>query len=233
MCIDFLLNSALSFEFSGNYFSPARNLLAPSIASLLERLSLPWHSSRVRCALNRPAILLCAWVLARRRCTNVPVRCVGDSISLCCSTVPTAVTVDQEFWGFCFPTLRYKERIFSFQVLLLLLKMRQNRNLTDAINMLIKMSAWPRYIILLCVSTAYQLQNCQDPSPFPNGDIINSDYSAGQSITFQCYPGYVLIGHPVLTCLHGSNRKWNHPFPRCEGKKTRTSMWHIKLIKTP
>uniref|UniRef100_A0A3Q3JM08 CUB and Sushi multiple domains 1 n=1 Tax=Monopterus albus TaxID=43700 RepID=A0A3Q3JM08_MONAL len=63
---------------------------------------------------------------------------------------------------------------------------------------------------------AYQLQNCQDPFPFPNGEIITSDYSAGQSITFQCYPGYVLIGHPVLTCLHGANRKWNHPFPHCE-----------------
>ncbi|XP_068442403.1 CUB and sushi domain-containing protein 1a isoform X2 [Clinocottus analis] len=63
---------------------------------------------------------------------------------------------------------------------------------------------------------AYQLQNCQDPFPFPNGDIINSDYSAGQSVTFHCYSGYVLIGHPVLTCLHGTNRKWNHPFPRCE-----------------
>uniref|UniRef100_A0A3Q2QXN5 CUB and Sushi multiple domains 1 n=1 Tax=Fundulus heteroclitus TaxID=8078 RepID=A0A3Q2QXN5_FUNHE len=63
---------------------------------------------------------------------------------------------------------------------------------------------------------AYQLQNCQDPSPFPNGDIIKSDFSAGQSITFQCYSGYVLIGHKVLTCLHGTNRKWNHPFPRCE-----------------
>lgn len=73
------------------------------------------------------------------------------------------------------------------------------------------------------VSTAYQLQNCQDPSSFPNGDIINSDYSAGQSITFQCYPGYVLIGHPVLTCLHGSNRKWNHPLPRCEGKVAQRS----------
>uniref|UniRef100_A0AAQ4RPP2 CUB and Sushi multiple domains 1 n=1 Tax=Gasterosteus aculeatus aculeatus TaxID=481459 RepID=A0AAQ4RPP2_GASAC len=63
---------------------------------------------------------------------------------------------------------------------------------------------------------AYQLQNCQDPFPFPNGDIINSDFSAGQLVTFHCYPGYVLIGHPVLTCLHGTNRKWNHPFPRCE-----------------
>ncbi|KAG7257649.1 hypothetical protein CRUP_024968, partial [Coryphaenoides rupestris] len=58
--------------------------------------------------------------------------------------------------------------------------------------------------------------NCQDPSPFSNGDIVNNDYSAGQSITFQCYPGYVLIGHTVLTCLHGTNRKWNHPIPRCE-----------------
>uniref|UniRef100_A0A8C5A117 CUB and Sushi multiple domains 1 n=1 Tax=Gadus morhua TaxID=8049 RepID=A0A8C5A117_GADMO len=63
---------------------------------------------------------------------------------------------------------------------------------------------------------AFQLQNCQDPSPFSNGDIVNNDYSAGQSITFQCYPGYVLIGHTVLTCLHGTNRKWNHPIPRCE-----------------
>uniref|UniRef100_A0A8C6KRM5 CUB and Sushi multiple domains 1 n=1 Tax=Nothobranchius furzeri TaxID=105023 RepID=A0A8C6KRM5_NOTFU len=63
---------------------------------------------------------------------------------------------------------------------------------------------------------AYQLQNCQDPAPFPNGDIIRSEYSAGQSVTFQCYAGYVLVGHTVLTCLHGTNRKWNHPFPRCE-----------------
>lgn len=97
---------------------------------------------------------------------------------------------------------------------------RIHRNRTGANSVLIRMAVWQRYIVLLCVSTAYQLQDCQDPSPFPNGDIINSDYSAGQSITFQCYPGYVLIGHPVLTCLHGSNRKWNHPFPRCEGKKT-------------
>ncbi|KAG9344371.1 hypothetical protein JZ751_011040, partial [Albula glossodonta] len=63
---------------------------------------------------------------------------------------------------------------------------------------------------------AYELKNCQDPSPFHNGYIINNEYNAGQSITFECFPGYVLIGHPVLTCQHGINRKWNHPFPRCE-----------------
>ncbi|XP_026879255.2 CUB and sushi domain-containing protein 1 [Electrophorus electricus] len=63
---------------------------------------------------------------------------------------------------------------------------------------------------------AYQLQNCQDPYPFHNGYIINNDFNAGQSITFECFHGYVLVGHSVLTCQHGTNRKWNHPFPRCE-----------------
>lgn len=65
---------------------------------------------------------------------------------------------------------------------------------------------------------AYELQNCPAPHPFKNGYIINSDYSVGQSISFECYPGYVLIGHAVLTCQHGINRNWNYPFPKCEGK---------------
>ncbi|MBZ3876498.1 CUB and sushi domain-containing protein 1 [Sciurus carolinensis] len=63
---------------------------------------------------------------------------------------------------------------------------------------------------------AYELQNCPDPPPFQNGFMTNSDYSVGQSVSFECYPGYVLLGHPVLTCQHGINRNWNHPFPRCD-----------------
>ncbi|KAM9317096.1 CUB and sushi domain-containing protein 1 [Gastrophryne carolinensis] len=63
---------------------------------------------------------------------------------------------------------------------------------------------------------AYELQNCPVPHPFKNGYIINSDYSVGQSISFECYPGYVLVGHTVLTCQHGINRNWNYPFPQCE-----------------
>lgn len=71
----------------------------------------------------------------------------------------------------------------------------------------------------LCLSvSAYELQNCPDPPPFQNGYMVNSDYSVGQSVSFECYPGYVLIGHPVLTCQHGVNRNWNHPFPRCDGR---------------
>ncbi|MGH0144612.1 UNVERIFIED_CONTAM: hypothetical protein FKN15_003784 [Acipenser sinensis] len=63
---------------------------------------------------------------------------------------------------------------------------------------------------------AYELQNCPNPHPFPNGYIINNDFNVGQSISFECYLGYALIGHPVLTCQHGINRNWNYPFPRCE-----------------
>ncbi|XP_039595033.1 CUB and sushi domain-containing protein 1-like [Polypterus senegalus] len=63
---------------------------------------------------------------------------------------------------------------------------------------------------------AYELQNCPDPNPFPNGYVVNSDFNVGQSVSFECYPGYVLLGHPVLTCQHGVNRKWSHPVPKCE-----------------
>lgn len=68
-----------------------------------------------------------------------------------------------------------------------------------------------------CSLPAYELQNCPDPPPFLNGYIVNSDYSVGQSVSFECYPGYVLRGQPVLTCQHGINRNWNYHFPRCEG----------------
>lgn len=85
---------------------------------------------------------------------------------------------------------------------------------------------WNLYCRLLCVPKqykyffclpAYELQNCPDPPPFLNGYIVNSDYSVGQSVSFECYPGYVLRGQPVLTCQHGINRNWNYHFPRCEG----------------
>uniref|UniRef100_A0A4W3JHV1 Uncharacterized protein n=1 Tax=Callorhinchus milii TaxID=7868 RepID=A0A4W3JHV1_CALMI len=63
---------------------------------------------------------------------------------------------------------------------------------------------------------AYELKNCPDPHPFYNGFVVNADYSVGQSVSFECYPGYILIGERILTCHHGINRNWNHPFPRCE-----------------
>ncbi|XP_061452290.1 CUB and sushi domain-containing protein 2 isoform X5 [Rhineura floridana] len=63
---------------------------------------------------------------------------------------------------------------------------------------------------------AYELQECPDPEPFANGVVRGAGYSVGQSISFECLPGYQLVGHPVLTCQHGTNRNWDHPLPRCE-----------------
>uniref|UniRef100_A0A9L0I7U5 CUB and Sushi multiple domains 2 n=1 Tax=Equus asinus TaxID=9793 RepID=A0A9L0I7U5_EQUAS len=63
---------------------------------------------------------------------------------------------------------------------------------------------------------AYELQECPDPEPFANGIVRGAGYNVGQSVTFECLPGYQLIGHPVLTCQHGTNRNWDHPLPKCE-----------------
>ncbi|XP_029395556.1 CUB and sushi domain-containing protein 2 isoform X3 [Mus pahari] len=63
---------------------------------------------------------------------------------------------------------------------------------------------------------AYELQECPDPEPFANGIVRGAGYNVGQSVTFECLPGYQLTGQPVLTCQHGTNRNWDHPLPRCE-----------------
>lgn len=67
-------------------------------------------------------------------------------------------------------------------------------------------------------SAAYELQRCPDPLPFRSGIVIGQDYSVGMTISFECLPGYTLLGEPSLTCLHGISRNWNHPIPRCEGE---------------
>ncbi|XP_058853305.1 CUB and sushi domain-containing protein 2-like [Acipenser ruthenus] len=63
---------------------------------------------------------------------------------------------------------------------------------------------------------AYELQECPDPEPFANGVVSGAGYNVGQSISFECLPGYQLVGQAILTCQHGTNRNWDHLFPRCE-----------------
>ncbi|KAB5530866.1 hypothetical protein PHYPO_G00134270 [Pangasianodon hypophthalmus] len=63
---------------------------------------------------------------------------------------------------------------------------------------------------------AYELQECSDPEPFHHGVVVGAGYNVGQSISFECYPGYQLMGQSILTCQHGTTRTWDHPFPRCE-----------------
>lgn len=73
--------------------------------------------------------------------------------------------------------------------------------------------------IFFFLPPAYELQRCPDPRPFRNGIVIGQDYSVGMTISFECLPGYTLLGEPSLTCLHGISRNWNHPIPRCEGDR--------------
>uniref|UniRef100_A0A669EYE9 CUB and Sushi multiple domains 2 n=1 Tax=Oreochromis niloticus TaxID=8128 RepID=A0A669EYE9_ORENI len=63
---------------------------------------------------------------------------------------------------------------------------------------------------------AYELQECPDPEPFRYGVVVGAGFNVGQSISFECLPGYQLTGHSILTCEHGTTRNWDHPFPRCE-----------------
>lgn len=71
---------------------------------------------------------------------------------------------------------------------------------------------------------AYELQRCPDPRPFRNGIVIGQDYSVGMTISFECLPGYTLLGEQSLTCLHGISRNWNYPIPRCEGECLRSPL---------
>lgn len=75
------------------------------------------------------------------------------------------------------------------------------------------------YLTSLLSPSAYELQECPDPEPFRNGVVVGAGYNVGQSISFECLPGYQLTGHSILTCEHGSTRNWDHPFPRCEGER--------------
>lgn len=96
-------------------FPQPGTFLPPSIASLLERLSLPWRSCRVGCALNRPAILLFAWVLACRECASSLCGRLDLFMLRHCSNSTICRS-----GGFFNSTLTYKKRIVSLLVLLLL-----------------------------------------------------------------------------------------------------------------
>lgn len=80
---------------------------------------------------------------------------------------------------------------------------------------------------------AYELQECPDPEPFRYGVVVGAGFNVGQSISFECLPGYQLMGHSILTCEHGTVRNWDHPFPRCEGMQNLSRLCRQRHIVTP
>lgn len=83
---------------------------------------------------------------------------------------------------------------------------------------------------ILVSPSAYELQECPDPEPFRYGVVVGAGYNVGQSISFECLPGYQLMGYSILTCEHGTTRNWDHPFPRCEGNECEICRISIPVI---
>ena len=52
----------------------------------------------------------------------------------------------------------------------------------------------------------------RDPS---NGRKFGTRFSHGNVVSFECKPGYKLVGNRALKCING---KWNSTVPVCNGE---------------
>ncbi|XP_066196341.1 CUB and sushi domain-containing protein 2-like [Sylvia atricapilla] len=66
------------------------------------------------------------------------------------------------------------------------------------------------FAIQFSVSTA---TSCNDPGIPQNGSRSGDSREAGDSVTFQCNPGYALQGAPQITCVQVENRFFWQPDP--------------------
>ena len=55
---------------------------------------------------------------------------------------------------------------------------------------------------------------CPDPGVPVNGNRIGNSFIDGQTVAFNCQPGYTLIGSQVLRCVAGN---WDDDIPKCKG----------------
>lgn len=70
------------------------------------------------------------------------------------------------------------------------------------------------------ISTVTTATSCNDPGIPQNGSRSGDSRDAGDSIVFQCDPGYLLEGEPKINCVQIADRfYWNPNPPICIGKK--------------
>lgn len=74
----------------------------------------------------------------------------------------------------------------------------------------------------MCVFSFPELQSssCGNPGVPPKGILYGTRFNVGDKIRYSCVSGYVLDGHPQLTCVTnaGNAAVWDFPVPICRGK---------------
>lgn len=83
----------------------------------------------------------------------------------------------------------------------------------------------PSTSIFVCLcflhSPATTATTCNDPGIPVNGSRYGDSKEPGDSMTFQCDPGYQLQGKDTITCVRMDNRFYWHPDPpTCVGRCT-------------
>ncbi|XP_078690639.1 CUB and sushi domain-containing protein 1-like isoform X5 [Branchiostoma floridae x Branchiostoma belcheri] len=56
---------------------------------------------------------------------------------------------------------------------------------------------------------------CDDPGTPSHASSVATGFSAGDSVTYTCDPGYTMHGTATITCLTGDNRVWSDAPPTC------------------
>uniref|UniRef100_A0AAZ3NYA2 CUB and Sushi multiple domains 3a n=1 Tax=Oncorhynchus tshawytscha TaxID=74940 RepID=A0AAZ3NYA2_ONCTS len=67
-----------------------------------------------------------------------------------------------------------------------------------------------------------QISACGNPGVPPKGILVGTRFNVGDQIRYSCVTGYVLDGHPQLTCVTNAEKGavWDFPVPICRAEDT-------------
>ncbi|KAF5893532.1 CUB and sushi domain-containing protein 3 isoform X2, partial [Clarias magur] len=79
-----------------------------------------------------------------------------------------------------------------------------------------------------------QSSSCGNPGVPPKGILYGTRFNVGDKIRYSCVSGYVLDGHPQLTCVTnaGNAAVWDFPVPICRGSFKQAVMSEYEINTT-
>ncbi|XP_016352358.1 CUB and sushi domain-containing protein 3-like [Sinocyclocheilus anshuiensis] len=74
----------------------------------------------------------------------------------------------------------------------------------------------------MVLAVELQSSSCGNPGVPPKGILYGTRFNVGDKIRYSCVTGYVLDGHPQLTCVTnaGNAAVWDFPVPICRAEDT-------------